>query len=137
MSAKNVLLGGSLIIAILLVGGFVVTATIMKFTSSSDDSITGLATSQTITVAQAYNDENEAEEEDESDDAPITGTALDKASTAALKYIGEGQVTDTETGDEEGYYEIEITLDDGREVDVHIDENFSVLGKEWEDEEED
>ena len=66
---------------------------------------------------------------------PITGTALEKASASALAYIGEGRVTDTEIGDEEGYFEIEITLNSGNEVDVHLDENFKVLSTEYEDEE--
>ncbi|MEK6935007.1 MAG: PepSY domain-containing protein [Nanoarchaeota archaeon] len=80
--------------------------------------------------------ETEVEEdddvEDEGEDVPITGSALEKASAAALEYIGEGRVTDTEVGDEEGYYEIEITLDNGNEVDVHLDENFNVLSTEYE-----
>ncbi len=63
-------------------------------------------------------------------ETPITGGALDKASTAALTHVGEGRVTDTEVGDEEGYYEVEITLDDGSQVDVHLDESFTVLGQE-------
>ncbi|MCI0397491.1 MAG: PepSY domain-containing protein [Chloroflexi bacterium] len=80
-------------------------------------------------------DETEDEAGDGDDDAegpdvPITGTALEQASAAALDYIGEGRVTDTEVGDEEGYYEIEITRDDGRQVDVHLDEAFNVLGHE-------
>lgn len=66
----------------------------------------------------------------EGPDVPITGTALDRASAAALDYIGEGRVTGTEVGDEEGYYEVEITLDNGRQVDVHLDEAFNVLGHE-------
>jgi hypothetical protein len=61
---------------------------------------------------------------------PITGEALERASAAALDYTGEGRVTDTEVGDEEGYYEVEVTLDDGSQVDVHLDENFNVLGQE-------
>ncbi len=69
--------------------------------------------------------------EDEELDIPITGNALEKASKAALDYIGEGRVTDSEVGDEEGYYEIEITLDNGREVDVHLDENFRILSTEY------
>jgi uncharacterized membrane protein YkoI len=69
--------------------------------------------------------------EDEKVDLPITGNALEDASNAALVYIGEGRVTDSEIGDEEGYYEIEITLDSGREVDVHLDENFNVLSTEY------
>ena len=83
---------------------------------------------------QDLNDENELED-DESEDVPITGSALEKASAAALKYVGEGRVTDTEIDDEEGYYEIEITRNNGQQVDVHLDENFNVLGKD--DEEED
>ena len=69
--------------------------------------------------------------EDEEEDVPITGNALERASQAALDYIGEGSVTDSEIGDEEGYYEIEITLNDGGEVDVHLDENFNVLSVEY------
>lgn len=63
-------------------------------------------------------------------EAPITGDALDQASATALEHIGAGRVTETEVGDEEGYYEVEITLDDGRQVDVHLDESFAVLGDE-------
>ena len=69
--------------------------------------------------------------ENEEADVPITGNALDKASQAALNYIGEGRVTDSEIGDEEGYYEIEIKLDNGNEADVHLDENFNILSVEY------
>lgn len=75
---------------------------------------------------------DEAEDRAEGEDVPITGDALDRASAAALDYIGEGRVTDTEVGDEEGFYEVEITLENGQEVDVHLDENFVVLGQEAE-----
>jgi uncharacterized membrane protein YkoI len=70
-------------------------------------------------------------------DTPITGTPLEMASAAALAYIGEGRVTDTEEGDEESFYEVEITLDDGSQVDVQLDENFKVVGTEWEGDEDD
>jgi uncharacterized membrane protein YkoI len=66
------------------------------------------------------------------DETPITGTALTRASEAALAHTGGGRVTDTESGDEEGAYEVEVTLDDGREVDVHLDASFEVLGDEAE-----
>jgi hypothetical protein len=59
---------------------------------------------------------------------PITGTALARASAAALDHLGGGRVTDTEAGDEEGAYEVEVTLADGRQVDVHLDSGFNVLG---------
>jgi uncharacterized membrane protein YkoI len=57
----------------------------------------------------------------------ITGSALDRASAAALEETGGGRVTETEAGDEEGAYEVEVTLDDGRQVDVHLDEDFAVI----------
>lgn len=66
-------------------------------------------------------------------EAPITGSALDKASAAALEHTGEGRVTDTEIGDEESLYEIEVTLDDGSETDVQLDADFNVVGSEAED----
>ena len=37
-------------------------------------------------------------------------------------------MTDTEIGDEESYYEVEVTHDDGRQVDVQLDQNFNVVG---------
>mgnify|MGYP001825160477 CR=1 FL=1 len=66
-------------------------------------------------------------------DDPITGDAYDKATAAALAHIGEGTVTDTEVGDEESLYEVEITLPDGSEVDVQLDANFAIVGSEIED----
>ena len=38
-----------------------------------------------------------------------------------VTHTGEGKVTETEVGDEESYYEVEITLDDGSQVDVQLD----------------
>lgn len=66
-------------------------------------------------------------------DVPITGEALEKASVAALSHLGEGRVTDTEVGDEESLYEVEVTLDDGTQVDVQLDEAFAVVGEEADD----
>jgi hypothetical protein len=66
-------------------------------------------------------------------DEPITGEALEKASDAALAHTGEGEVTDTEVGDEESYYEVEVTLGDGSQVDVQLDEDFNVVGDETEE----
>jgi hypothetical protein len=64
------------------------------------------------------------------DESPITGDALERASAAALEHTGEGRVTETEVGDEESYYEVEVTLDDGTQVDVQLDEDFNVVGDE-------
>lgn len=61
---------------------------------------------------------------------PITGDALQRASEAALAHTGGGRVTETEAGDEESMYEVEVTLDDGTQVDVQLDESFNVVGSE-------
>lgn len=66
----------------------------------------------------------------EESDTPIDGSALDKASAAALAETGEGNVSETEVGDEESYYEVEVTLDDGSQVDVQLDKGFNVVGSE-------
>jgi uncharacterized membrane protein YkoI len=68
------------------------------------------------------------------DQAISGGSALDKASAAALDHTGGGQVTDTEVGDEESYYEVEVTLDDGSQVDVQLDRGFQVVGDEADEE---
>ena len=64
---------------------------------------------------------------DDDRDQPITGEALGRASAAALAHTAGGAVTGTEVGDEDGYYEVEVTLADGRQVDVHLDRAFRVL----------
>ena len=74
-----------------------------------------------VAIATAVDDD-----EDKAPDVPLTGDDLARASAAALDHTGEGRVTDTEVGDEESYYEIEVTLDDGRQVDVQLDRDFTV-----------
>jgi len=64
----------------------------------------------------------------EGPDTPITGEALQRATEAALAETGGGRVTGTEVGDEESYYEVEVTRDDGSQVDVQLDEDFAVVG---------
>jgi hypothetical protein len=61
-------------------------------------------------------------------DQPITGAARAKAEQAALAHTGGGRVTDTEVGDEDSYYEVEVTMPDGRQVDVQLDQSFAVVG---------
>ena len=64
------------------------------------------------------------------DDKPITGPTLQKAGAAALAHTGGGRVTGTEVGDEESLYEVEVTLDNGNQVDVQLDQSFKVVGSE-------
>ena len=77
-----------------------------------------------------------ASQVDDEHDTPITGEALQKASAAAIAHTGGGRVTGTEVGDEESYYEVEVTLDDGRQIDVQLDEHFQVVSDAVDDESE-
>jgi hypothetical protein len=63
------------------------------------------------------------------DSHPITGSALDEASAIALKATGGGSVTETEAGDEESYYQVEVTKADGSQVDVQLDRGFNLVGQ--------
>jgi uncharacterized membrane protein YkoI len=81
-------------------------------------------------VAAQQGQEDEAPGRDDATEQQITGSSLEKASEAALDHTGGGEVTGTEVGDEEGYYEVEVTRADGSQVDVHLDRGFDVLGTE-------
>ncbi len=68
--------------------------------------------------------------DDDGAEAPITGESLEKAKAAALGFTGEGEVTETEVGDEESYYEVEVTLPSGEETDVQLDKQFNIVSSE-------
>jgi len=80
--------------------------------------LTGAAAAGTGIAVAAGGDDSEPS---------ISGPALQKASAAALGHTGAGRVTDTEVGDEDSYYEVEVTRDDGSQVDVQLDESFNVV----------
>ena len=67
------------------------------------------------------------------DDQPLTGSALDQASAAALEHTGGGTVIETEMGDDGAAYGVEIQLQDGRVVEVALDSSFNVIGDEADD----
>jgi uncharacterized membrane protein YkoI len=95
----------------------------IKIIAGSAVAATVLALGAGVAVASNNSDDSEA---------PISGDALEKASAAALDHTGGGRVTETEVGDEESYYEVEVTLDDGSQVDVQLDKDFNVVGDEVE-----
>ena len=84
----------------------------------------------TAVAAQQGQEDEAPGRDDDAAEQPITGSPLEKASEAALDHVGGGEVTGTEVGDEEGYYEVEVTRADGSQVDVHLDRGFDVLGTE-------
>jgi len=62
------------------------------------------------------------------DDATNTSnrrTARDRATQAAVVYTG-GREDGTEVGDEEGYYEVEVRVPDGRQADDRLDQTSRV-----------
>ena len=98
-------------------------------------SILGIAAAGTVAVL-ATGSAVIAGTGDDDDELPISGDALQKAADAALAHAGEGRVTETEVGDEDSMYEVEVTFDDGRQVDVQLDERFVVVSSEDDDESE-
>ncbi len=67
------------------------------------------------------------------DDEPITGSALAQCTAAALAVNPGGTVTETEVGDDGAAYGVEIRLQDGSQVEVHLNENCQVIGQEADD----
>jgi hypothetical protein len=67
------------------------------------------------------------------DDAPLTGESRDKAVAAAKAHVGEGEVTDTELGDDGAAYGVEILKPDGAQVEVNLDRDYNVTGTEADD----
>jgi hypothetical protein len=68
------------------------------------------------------------------DDQPLTGSALDQATAAALEHTGGGTVIETEVMDDGAVYGVEIQLEDGRVVEVALDSSFDVIGGQADDE---
>lgn len=65
---------------------------------------------------------------DGNDNDRLTGSTLEKASSAALEEVGSGTVTDAEASDDLDHaYEVEVTLENGDDVDVELDESFAVV----------
>lgn len=66
-------------------------------------------------------------------DQPLTGTDRERAEAAALDSVGGGTVIETEIGDDGAAYGVEIRRDDGSQVEVNLDESFTVIGTETDD----
>jgi hypothetical protein len=65
-------------------------------------------------------------------DQPLTGDAYQRATSAALKFTGQGTVTETEAEGSQGS-EVEVRLPDGRQVEVQLDQSYAVVGSETDD----
>ena len=96
-----------------------------------------IAASAAVVVAGTVGAAAAVSGDDDAQDRPIPASELERAEQAALEETGGGEVTGTEVDDEESKYEVEVTLEDGSQVDVQLDENFDVVDTEAEDASED
>ena len=119
MKRKSLILAAALVVAAIAGGAIAAMAS---------DSAPAATTTGSQVVPATQGTDGPGEDGAEGPDQPITGPDLERASAAALAYVGEGRVTETEIEDEESYYEVEVTLDNGRQIDVQLDEAFNVVG---------
>jgi hypothetical protein len=61
----------------------------------------------------------------------ITGPQAQKAKSAAIAAVGGGSVTEVERddGNGTGAFEVEVTREDGSQVEVHLDGDYNVVGR--------
>jgi hypothetical protein len=62
-------------------------------------------------------------------DQELTGATRDRAVAAALAATAGGTVLETEAGDDGAAYGVGVRLDDGRQIEVNLDESFKVVNQ--------
>ncbi|AIY17638.1 hypothetical protein GUY44_06210 [Pimelobacter simplex] len=68
----------------------------------------------------------------------VRGDERDRVESAAVAAAGGGRAVDVEKSDDAGEaYEVEVRLDDGREVDVTLDDDLKVLDRDADDDDND
>ena len=62
----------------------------------------------------------------------LTGPEAEKAKSAAIAAVGGGTVTEVERDDGNGTsaFEVEVSRDDGSQLEVHLDGDYNVVGQE-------
>ena len=61
----------------------------------------------------------------------LTGPDAQKAKSAAIEAVGGGTLTEVERddGNGTGAFEVEVTRDDGSQLEVHLDGDYNVVGQ--------
>ena len=94
--------------------------------------------------ARGFDDDNPSRDDLGADDnggadseERLTGPDAHKAESAAIAAVGGGTLTGVERDDgDDGYgtsgggYEVEVTREDGTQVEVHLDGDYNVVGQE-------
>lgn len=71
-------------------------------------------------------------------DNDVKGDERNRVASAATSAVGGGEAVDVETSDDLGdAYEVEVRRADGTEIDVTLDENLKVVGKDADDADDD
>lgn len=67
-------------------------------------------------------------------DNDVKGDERDRVASAATGAVGGGEAVDVETSDDQGEaYEVEVRRADGSEIDVTLDKDLKVIGKDADD----
>jgi uncharacterized membrane protein YkoI len=89
--------------------------------------------------ARGFDDDNPSRDDLGADDnggadseERLTGPDAHKAESAAIAAVGGGTLTEVERddGNGTGAFEVEVTRDDGSQVEVHLDGHYNVVGQE-------
>jgi uncharacterized membrane protein YkoI len=61
----------------------------------------------------------------------LTGPEGEKAKSAAIAAVGGGTVSEVERddGNGSGAFEVEVTREDGSQLEVHLDSDYNVVGR--------
>ena len=61
----------------------------------------------------------------------VTGPEAEKAKSAAIAAVGGGTVSEVERddGNGTGAFEVEVTREDGSQLEVHLDGDYNVVGQ--------
>ena len=120
MNKKTKWIGGAAIAVALVLAGAGIAVAVDAFDSDDDSS----QVSQQQGTAGGSNSTDNADP----DDAPISDADRTRAEKAAIAAADGGSVTDVDRSDDADHaFEVEVTREDGTEVDVELDADFGVV----------
>lgn len=126
MNKKTMWIGGAgIALVALFVGGGVAYAVTDGFDNDDDDRTISQQSQQQ--GGTTVNRDNGNYYDNDAEYAAISDSERTSAENAALTEAGGGTVTDLERSDDRDHaWEVEVTLDNGAEIDFELDANFAV-----------
>jgi uncharacterized membrane protein YkoI len=83
-----------------------------------------------VEVDRSFQATVEAPDDDDFNQAALSGADRDRAASAALARVGQGAVSEVERENDGGAaYEVEVRLADGSQIEVQVAADFQVLGQ--------